>query len=102
MDSDFPTLAQSLRASVSGGSAAPSLHRESCLGEFFTAQEQLALFFALAPAPLAAVLIGGANEGGKQGMRLQRLRLKFRMELAAQEPRVVFDFDDLDVSAVRS
>ena len=36
----------------------------------------------------------------KMRMRLQRLRLELRMELAAEEERMIGNFNDLDVSSV--
>ena len=47
------------------------------------------------------MLIGRLDESGKQRMRFERLGFEFRMELAAQEPRMVRDLADLDVHAVR-
>src|SRR5215475_11444613 len=44
----------------------------------------------------------GAHERGEERMRLERLGFEFRMELAAQKPRVLGRFDDLDVVFVRS
>src|SRR5215470_1159246 len=46
------------------------------------------------------VLQRGPNEGGEQRMRFERLGLEFRMELAAEEPRMFGRFDDLDVVLV--
>src|ERR1019366_6039919 len=51
------------------------------------------------PAP--PVLIGGPNERLEQGMRFHRLTLELGMELAAEIPRMVGDFADLDVGLVR-
>ena len=47
------------------------------------------------------VLIGGADERREKRMRFQRRGLELRMELAAQEPRVVGDFHDFHVDAIR-
>ena len=46
------------------------------------------------------VLVRGGDEAFEQRMRLVRLALKFRMELARHEKRMVFQFDDLDEFAV--
>src|SRR5208282_1434900 len=46
------------------------------------------------------VLVRGADERGKERMRLERGGLEFGMELAAEEPRVVGVFDDFHVHAV--
>src|SRR5437016_8542565 len=42
-----------------------------------------------------------ADEGCEQRMWFQRLRLEFRMELAAEEPWVVWRLDDFDVILIR-
>ena len=42
----------------------------------------------------------GPHKRGKQRMRRQRLGFELGMKLAAQEPRMVGDFDDLHVAAV--
>ena len=59
---------------------------------------------SLARCALAAVAIfeAGADERGEERMRSQRLGFEFRMELAADEPRVVGGFDNFYVNAVRS
>ena len=44
-------------------------------------------------APFLPVLISRAHKGFEQRMRLQRLRLELRMELASDEVRVVGQFD---------
>src|SRR4051812_29134455 len=46
------------------------------------------------------LVVGGADEGLEERMRLHRLRLEFGVELAAEEPRVTRDLADLDVGAV--
>ena len=46
------------------------------------------------------VFVSGADERLEQRMRLQRLRLELRMELAAEEMRMSGELDDLDVGAV--
>ena len=51
---------------------------------------------------LELVLEGGADEGREERMRLERLGLEFRMELAAEKPRVIRRFDDFDVIFVGS
>src|SRR5260370_36318625 len=48
------------------------------------------------------VLDGGADEGREERMRFERLGFEFRVELAAEEPRVVGGLDDFDVIFVRS
>ena len=58
------------------------------------------------PQPPAALARGAAGShttplrSREQRMRLQRLRLEFGMELAAQEERVVGNLDDLDVGPI--
>src|SRR5689334_15812882 len=47
------------------------------------------------------LLVRGADECLEERVRLHRLGLEFRMELAAQEPGVVRDFADLDIGVVR-
>ena len=47
-----------------------------------------------------AVFDASANERGEQRVRGQRLGLKFRMELAAEEPRMVGGFDNLYVNTI--
>ena len=49
---------------------------------------------------LVAVLVRGGDEASEQRMRLVRLALKFRMELARHKKRMVLQFDDLDELAV--
>src|SRR5208337_210770 len=51
--------------------------------------------------PLQPMLIRRAHKRSKQRMRLQRLRLKLRMKLAADEVRVIGQLDHLDISSVR-
>src|ERR1019366_1303476 len=55
--------------------------------------------FALMSAA-QTVLIGRFHKGSEQGMRLQRLGLELRMELAAQEKRMIGNFNDLDIGPV--
>jgi hypothetical protein len=43
----------------------------------------------------------GADECEEEWMRSQRLRLKLRMKLAAQEPRMLRRFDDLHILPIR-
>ena len=47
------------------------------------------------------MLVRRADERLEQRMRLERLGLEFRMELAADEIRMTGDFDDFDVRSVR-
>ena len=49
---------------------------------------------------LTAVFDAGANERREKRVRRERLGFEFRMELAADEPGMVGNFDDLDVDAV--
>src|SRR5664279_5080499 len=53
---------------------------------------------------LFAVFVRGANEGLEERMRLKRLRLKLRVELAAKKIRMLgrIEFHDLNVRTVRS
>ena len=44
--------------------------------------------------------VRGGDEALEQRMRLVRLALKFRMELARHEKRMILQFDDLDELAV--
>ena len=50
---------------------------------------------------LMAVFHARADECREKRMRRQRLGLEFRMELAADEPRMVRHLDDFDVLAIR-
>ena len=43
----------------------------------------------------------GADKRTEQRMRLQRLRLELRMELAAEVTRMILDLADLDIRPVR-
>src|SRR5450631_1896907 len=77
-----------------GGELSPS--------HFFRPQKHLHfrrafLLFLFLPA-----FVRSARERLKQGMRLQRLRFKFGMELASDEKRVTRNLDHLDVSTVGS
>src|SRR5579863_2568820 len=56
--------------------------------------------FRRLPGALAAARQTGANERGEKRVRRERLRFELRMELAADEPGMVGNFDDLDVNAV--
>ena len=49
-----------------------------------------------------AVFERGADEGGEQRMRLERLGFEFGMELAAEVPRMVGDLADLQISPTAS
>src|SRR5438270_5922598 len=44
--------------------------------------------------------VRGRDEGTEQRVRLERLRLEFRMELAAEVIRMIFDLADLDIRVV--
>src|ERR1700683_1654945 len=50
---------------------------------------------------LRAALDAGVNKGCKERVRCERLRLKFGMELATDEPGMIRNLDHLDVDAVR-
>ena len=52
-------------------------------------------------SPLEAVLVSRANEALEHGMRFQRLGLELRVELAADEMRVIRKFDHFHISSVR-
>src|SRR4029077_3495161 len=45
---------------------------------------------------LSFVLEGGADECGEERVRFERLGFEFWVELAAEEPWVVWGFDDFD------
>src|ERR1700730_2247076 len=47
-----------------------------------------------------ASLKAGAHERGKKRMRCKRLRLEFRMKLAANEPRMIRHFDNFYIDAI--
>ena len=51
--------------------------------------------------PAQLVAVGSRNEARKQRMRLQWLRFEFRVELAAQEPRMVRQLGNLHEVSVR-
>src|SRR5256884_7691860 len=51
-------------------------------------------------ATLQPMLISCADEATEQWMRLQRLRFKLRMKLAANEMRMIRQLNHLDVGAV--
>src|SRR3982074_3558578 len=51
--------------------------------------------------PRHAVLVRRINKGCEKRVRSQRLRLELRMELTAQEPWMVREFDDLNEVLVR-
>src|SRR5438045_646015 len=63
--------------------------------------KHLQLFMHAAFTALQPVFVGRAHEGAEQWVRLQRLGLEFRMELAAQKIRMVGHLYYLNVSAVR-
>ena len=52
--------------------------------------------------PLLTVRVGGSNERPEQRMRLKRLRLELRVELATEIPRMIRDLTDLDIRAVHA
>jgi len=51
---------------------------------------------------VAFVFHCGADEGGKERMRLEGLGFEFGMELAAEEPGVIGRFNNFDVVFVGS
>ena len=51
-------------------------------------------------APLEARFVSCTHKGSKQRMRLERLRFEFRVELAADEVRMIGKFDHLNVSSI--
>src|SRR5581483_4968186 len=51
-------------------------------------------------AALALGARGGGDESGEERMRARRPRLQLGVELAAEEPRMVRELDDLDELAV--
>src|SRR3954451_20387063 len=53
------------------------------------------------PSNQARLIERGADEGGEQGVRLEGLRLEFRVELHADIPGMIGDFDNLRQHAVR-
>src|SRR5581483_5747184 len=57
------------------------------------------LLFFRQPPP--AVLVGSGNKCSKQRMWLERFGLEFRVELAAEEPRVIGYLADFHVNLVR-
>src|SRR5689334_17135402 len=56
--------------------------------------------FSRSAFPTAARLRGGGDEAGEEGMRSRRTRLQLGMELAADEPRMRVQLDDLDKLAI--
>src|SRR5690349_17638933 len=69
---------------------------------FFRPVEHLHLRRSFIRAAFQSALVGRANERREHRMRLQRLRLEFRMELAADEMRMIRQLHHLDVSPIRS
>src|SRR5579885_2797828 len=65
------------------------------------ASEIILLHFNLVCATLASILVRRLDEFAEERMRLEWLRLEFRVELAAEEVRMVRNLKDLDVSSVR-
>src|SRR5690349_1572788 len=64
-------------------------------------QELVYLAGAAAGQPLSAVIVAGLYEAEEQRMRLQRLRLEFRVELAGEKVGMRGQLNDLHVGAVR-
>ena len=54
------------------------------------------------PEALLPVSYAGANEGGEERMRRERLGFEFGMELAAEEPGMIGHFDNFDVDCRRA
>src|SRR5262252_455696 len=96
---------------------APRSHREisvcsPCLGD--SGVKLLPPRYALGPMEhldfdclflgptLLAIFIRRAHEGAEQRMRLERLRLEFRMELASDEVRMVRQLHHLDIGPIGS
>src|SRR5579872_3281943 len=52
--------------------------------------------------PLLAVFVRGSDKGLEQRMRLERLRLELRMELASDEVLMIGQFHHFYVSPIRS
>jgi len=50
---------------------------------------------------LKATLVSGSHKSSEQGMRLKWLRFELRVELAADEMRMIGQFDHLHVGTVR-
>src|SRR5215471_13537999 len=63
--------------------------------------EHLQLFLHPTIAALFPALVGSFHERAEERMRLQRLRLKFWMELAAYEVWMVGNLNDFNISSVR-
>src|SRR5690242_1143377 len=68
----------------------------------FRPQEQFFFHFHLPRTALASILVRRLDEFPEERLRVERLRFELRMELAAQEIRMVPDFYDLDVSSIWS
>src|SRR5258708_99524 len=66
----------------------------------FRPQKHLHIFRALGIAPLLAVLVARFDERAEQRMRLQRLGLEFRMELAAQEIRMIRNLNNPNIYCI--
>src|SRR6185503_8600853 len=64
--------------------------------------EQFVFVAVTSLAAALAVFVRGLHKGGEQRLRLERLGLELRMELAADEVRMVIELDDLDVGSVGS
>src|SRR3984957_14268634 len=84
-------------------------HRESAVSAFeenldphsFRAVEHFYCCRFLLGTPFQPMLIRGPHKPAEQRMRLQRLRLEFRMKLAADEVRMIGEFHHLNVSPVQ-
>src|SRR5437870_644370 len=72
------------------------------VGNALAAQEHFDFRGLFIRAALHAVLVRSADECLEQRMRLERLRLELRVELAADEVGVIGNFDHLHVGAVGS
>src|SRR5215472_172810 len=69
--------------------------------DFFRPMEHLHFGRLPLRSPLQAVLIRRADKRPEQRMGLEWLRFEFRMELAAYKMRMVWKFDNLNVSSIR-
>src|SRR5437899_662021 len=74
--------------------------RSTAASSFFRPMKLLQLRRLLFMLAVQPVFIRGADKAGKQRMRLQGLRLEFRMKLAPDEMRMAGDLHHLHVSAV--
>src|ERR1035438_1876759 len=69
---------------------------------FFRTQEHLDLRRVLSHLLILSILVGSSHECLEQRMRLQRLRLEFRMKLAPDKKRMSRNLHHLYISSIRS